>query len=392
LILSRANIFQALKNNLLNIQAGASRKILVLVQNVVAQALIVCTIIIVMQVHFLKNTDKGFNRQFVAMVPVGEASELQKEQLRQGFQAIPGIQSLSFCRRAPSSDSEMGATVKFDTRAWEKWPVRFAIGDSAYCRTFGLQIIAGRNIRSNPAMPEYLVNETMVAMLHLKNVNQVIGKQLLPGDVKGIIVGVVKDFNVRSLLEPIEPSVLLDTKQQQANLAVKFSGEKTESALNAMQKEYLRIFPDQVFSYRFVDDEIAVLYKTQILQQKLIWMASAIAIFISSLGLLGLISMVTLQRTKEIGIRKVLGASVTQISTLLSKDFLVIVLLAIMISSPIAWWIMNKWLQNFAYRVEIHWWIFALAGVLAIFIAFVTVSFQSIKAALANPVKSLRSE
>jgi putative ABC transport system permease protein len=392
LLLSRANIFQALKNNIGNVQAGTNRKILILLQNVVAQALIICTIIIVLQVRFLKTTDLGFSRKFVVTVPVGDVSESQKELLRERLKTIPGVRSLSYCRRSPSSDSHMGATVKFGNREWEKWPTRFAIGDSAYCKTFGLQLVAGRNIRENPPIPEYVINETMATMLHVKNRNEILGKELIPGDVKGIIVGIIKDFNVRSLAEPIEPSVVLENKSLQVNLAVKLSGENTQATLNAINKEYTAIFPDQVFTYQFVDDEIAQLYKTQILQQKLIWAGSGIAIFICSLGLLGLISITTLYRTKEIGIRKVLGASVTQITTLLSKDLLVIVILALFISSPIAWWVMNKWLQGFAHRIEVQWWIFAFTGVLAIFIAFVTISFQSIKAALANPVKSLRSE
>ncbi|HWZ36538.1 MAG TPA: FtsX-like permease family protein [Mucilaginibacter sp.] len=392
LLLSRASIFHALKNNVLNLQAGISRRGLVLLQNVVAQVLIICTIVIVMQVRFLKHTDTGFDRRFVVMVPVGDVPQNQKDLLRQRLQSVPGVQSLSFCSKGPSSDSQRGATMKFADRNWEKWPSRFAIGDTAYMHTFGLQLVAGRNARSNSAMPEYVVNQTMVKMLHLKNYDEILGKELTPGDNKGIIVGVVKDFNVRSLLEPIEPTVILENKFLQQNVAIKLSANQSSAALAAIQKEYLRTFPEQVFSYHFIDDEIADLYKTQSLQQKLIWMGAFIAIFISSLGLLGLISIITLHRTKEIGIRKVLGASVAQISMLLSKDFLMIVLFAMLISSPLAWWLVHKWLQGFAYRIEVQWWIFALAGVLSVLIAFITVSLQSIKAALANPVGSLRNE
>lgn len=392
LLLSRANIFQALKNNVLNMQAGTSRRGLVLVQNVVAQVLIICTIIIVMQVRFLKHTDTGFDRQFVVMVPVGDVPQNQKDLLRQRVQGIAGVQSLSFCAKGPSSDSQRGATMKFASRDWEKWPARFAVGDTAYIHTFGLHLLAGRNARANTAAPEYVVNQTMVKMLGLKSYQDILGKELLPGDNKGNIVGVVQDFNVRSLLEPIEPTVILQNSFLQQNLAIKLSGSQSANALAGIQKAYQQTFPDQVFSYHFIDDEIADLYKTQSLQQKLIWMGSGIAIFISSLGLLGLISIITLHRTKEIGIRKVLGASVTQISMLLSKDFLLIVLLAMVISSPIAWWVMRQWLQGFAYRIKVQWWIFALAGVSAILIALITVSFQSVKAAIANPVNSLRNE
>jgi len=392
LLLSRANIFRALKNNILNVQAGISRKALVLVQNVVAQVLIISTVIIVLQVRFLKNTDTGFDRNFVIMVPVGDAPQQQKDLLRQRLQSIPGVQSLTFCSNGPSSNSQRGATMKFANRNWEKWSARFAIGDTAYIRTFGLRLLAGRNARSNTAAPEYVVNQTMVKMLGLKNNQAILGKELLPGNNKGIIVGVVKDFNVRSLLEPIEPTVIFQNPFLQQNVAIKLSGSKPETALASIQKNYLHTFPDQVFTYHFIDDEIADLYKTQSLQQKLIWIGSSIAIIISSLGLLGLISIIILHRTKEIGIRKVLGASVTQISMLLSKDFLLVILLAMIISSPVAWWVMHKWLQGFAYRIDVQWWVFAFAGMAAILIAWVTVSIQSVKAALANPVDSLRNE
>jgi len=392
LVLSRISIFQALKNNLWSMNTGMSRKMLVVLQNVVAQTLIACTVIIVMQVNFLKNSDKGFDRKAVIMVPVGEVTDQQKEQVRNALAAMPGVESFSFCNNPPSSDSQRGSTVKFSDRDWEKWPVRFAIGDSAYARTFGLQFVAGRSVRASNAMPEYLINETMAKMLHVKSVDDILGKTLLPGDVKGVIVGIVKDFNVRSLIEPIEPSVILEQREVQTNVAIKLSGTQTESTLNNLRTSYNRIIPDQVFSYQFIDEKIAGLYKTQNLQQKLISGAAVIAIVISSMGLLGLISLITIQRTKEIGIRKVLGASVGNIITMLSREFLVLVSLSFVVASPIAWLCMHSWLNGFAYRITIPWWIFALSGVSAVLIALITVGFQSVKAALANPVQSLRSE
>jgi putative ABC transport system permease protein len=392
LMMSRLNVYQALKNNSWNIRTGISRKVLIILQNQVAQTLMACTIIIVMQVVFLKNTDKGFDRKFVVMVPVGNVSASQKEQLRAAMAAMPQIQSFSFCNNPPSSDSQRGATVKFSDRDWEKWPVLFAIGDSAYCRTFGIQLIAGRNVRASTPVPEYLINETMAKMLHVKSFNDILGKNLTPGDVKGPVVGIVKDFNVRSLSEPIQPTVLLAQNDLQTNLAIKLSGNQTAGTLNKLQKEYSRILPDQVFSYQFVDDEIAGLYKTQNLQKKLLLGAAAIAIIISSLGLLGLISLTTVQRTKEIGIRKVLGATVTNITAMLSKELLLLVCIAFIISTPVAYWIMDRWLEGFAFRISIQWWVFALVGVTAVLIAIITVSFQSIKAASANPANSLRNE
>jgi len=392
LMLSRVSVFNALKNNAWNLKAGMGRKVLIVLQNTVAQTLIAGTIIIVMQVRYLKNTDFGFDRNAVVMVPLGQVTDSQKEQLSHVLKTTPQVQSFSFCNKPPASDSQRGATVKFESRDWEKWPARFAIGDSAYCRTFGLRLIAGRTIRDKQPTPEFLINQKMAAMLGFKNVNDVLGRTLLAGDVKGVVVGVVKDFNIKSLLEPIEPSVILENSFVQNSLAIKLSGKQTSSMLSTLQTQYQRILPDQLFSYQFVDDEIASLYKKENLQQKLIWSAAIVAIFISSLGLLGLVTLVTLQRTKEIGIRKVLGATVSQINLMLSKDFLILVLIALTIASPLAWWAMSKWLQGFAYRITLNWWMFALAGIGAMLIAIVTISVQSIKAALENPVKSLRNE
>jgi putative ABC transport system permease protein len=205
-------------------------------------------------------------------------------------------------------------------------------------------------------------------------------------------VGVVKDFNVKSLINPIQPTILLEDRNLQMNLAVKLSGDKTAATLQAIKREYQRILPDQLFSYQFVDEQLAGLYKTEAIQQKLVWIAASVAIFISSLGLLGLVSLIALRRTKEIGVRKVLGATVTQISLMLSNDFLGMVLIGFIIAVPLSWLVMNIWLQGFAYRIHISWWIFALAGGISAVIAIISVGYQSLKAAIANPVKSLRSE
>jgi putative ABC transport system permease protein len=392
-ILSRVSIAQALKSHSLNLSAGIGRKVMVVFQNTVTQSLMICTLIIVLQVHFLKNTDVGFNRKSVITIPVGKLSDSQKEQLNHSLTNIPAVQAFSLCYRPPSVDTRQSATVQYNNQTkWEKWPALFAIGDSAYCKTFGLRITVGRDIRNNQPKPEYLVNETMAAMLEKQDPTNVIGKTLSAGDQKGTIVGIVKGFSVKSLVNPIQPTVVLEDKNLQTNLAVKLSGDRTSAVINTIQQQYQRILPDQLFAYQFVDEQLANLYKIESIQQKLILAGASVAIFISSLGLLGLVSLIALQRTKEVGIRKVLGATVTQISVMLSGDFLKMVLFAFLIAAPASWWAMNKWLQGFAYRIDMHWWTFALAGGIAVVIAIISVSFQSIKTAIANPVKSLKSE
>ena len=391
--LNRFNITHALKKQATLVQTGLGRKALVILQNLIAQLLIAGTVIIVMQVQFLKNTDKGFDRNMVVTIPVGQATDLQKQRLLEGVNEMPDISSVSFCLNSPATDSQRGATLQFDNRAkWETWPARFAIGDAGYAGTFGLKVIAGRNRNPRAAVPEFLINQKMARMLMGNRWTNVVGKNLQPGDIKGVIVGVVKDFNVHSLLEPIEPTVVLEDKGLQANMAVKLNGQHTDATLKALQLLYTETLPAEVFSYRFIDEQIASLYRAETLQQNLIWGAAAMAIVISSLGLLGLVSLMTLQRTKEIGVRKVLGAGVSQIGLMLSADFLKLVGISLVVAIPGSWWLMNSWLQNYAYHIQIHWWVYALTGVLAMLIAFLTVGFQSFKAAMANPVNSLRSE
>jgi putative ABC transport system permease protein len=393
--LGRINVFRALKNEAGHWRAGFLRKVLIVLQNSVAQTLILCTIVIVLQVHYLKHTDKGFNRDAVVMVSLPDTSALKSAFLSRRLESLAPVQSFSFCFKAPSSENDRGGSVKYDDRGWEKWPARSAIGDSSYLKTFGLQLIAGKNFRESNTTPEFLINETMVKKLGLKSPEEAIGKLLVAGELndrKGTIAGVVNDFNTVSLLNPIEPVVITNFPAMHSTVAIKLRSENLQAALTDIENSWKQTYPNEVFEAQFLDDQITKLYRKESLQQKLIWIASGIAIFISSLGLLGLISLITLQRTKEIGIRKVIGASVSQISILLSKDFIILISIAFVIASATASWMMNAWLQSFAYRIEMEWWMFALAGTISILIALLTVSVQTIKSALANPVKSLRTE
>ena len=314
--------------------------------------------------------------------------------MRNQLLADPAIKSISFCYRAPSSTADKGGSIKFDTRDWEKFVGYTQIGDADYVKTFGIQLIAGRNIVEADTAREYLVNEVLIHKLGLKDPKQAIGRFFTAGDLSnnpGIIVGVVKDFHAKSLYTAIAPEYISTFRKGYQYAGVKIGSNNPSAVIDRIKKEWQEIYPDNVFEYRFLDQQIADFYQKEDLLNKLITSSAIIAIFISCLGLLGLISLLTLQRTKEIGIRKVLGASVTNITGLLSVDFLKLVLIAVIVASPIAWLMMSKYLQNFAYRIDIQWWVFVLAAFVALLIAFITVSFQSIKAAMANPVESLRS-
>ncbi|MES3017785.1 MAG: ABC transporter permease [Bacteroidota bacterium] len=391
-IMSRSSMSKALKGNLPGSGLTFGSNSLLVIQNVVSMVLIIGTIVIILQVDYLKKTDNGFERAGVVMVPFEKISESQRMSLARRLTSLPGIESFSFCYFAPGNDTRRSATIKFDNRDWEAWPASFSIGDSAYLKTFNINIKHGRTISNGPGRIEYLVNETMAARLLPKYPEGVIGKRLWAGDAQGTIVGITRDFNLKSLRSAIEPVIFMDDKFLTRNIAVKLTGTDIQSTLAAINKQYQLTFPDQLFTYQFVDDQIAAQYRKESFQQKIIWVAALIAITISTLGLLGLVILTSVHKTKEIGIRKVLGASVSQIVIFLSSGFFKIVALSFFIASPIAWWLMNKWLQEFAYQINISWWIFALAGIIAMLVTMVTVTFQAAKAALANPVKSLHSE
>ena len=205
-------------------------------------------------------------------------------------------------------------------------------------------------------------------------------------------MGVVRDFHLKSLREKIDPCIITSKADRYVKAGILLSGQNPVQTVSYIRQTWQKLYPDEVFEYQFLDEQIASFYETETLTTRLINAFTGIAILICCLGLYGLVSYVVVQRTKEIGVRKVLGASVLSIVTLLSKDFLKLVLIAIFIATPIAWWAMNKWLSDLAYKIDIAWWVFALAGLLAVGIALITISFQSIRTARMNPVKSLRSE
>jgi putative ABC transport system permease protein len=396
LILSRFKPVNALKNQVgsQTQTAGFTRKGLIIVQNVIAQVLIISTILITMQVKYLKTADLGFNKNAVLMLPLPNSDKSKTDYLRNQLLASPDIKNVSFCYRAPSSTAGKGGSIKFDTRNWEKFAGWTLMGDANYVKTFGIQLVAGRSMAESDTAREYLINEALVHRLGINHPQQVIGRPFTAGDLSnnpGIIVGVVKDFHAQSLYTAIAPEYITTFRKGYQYAGVKINMVNAPAVINRIKKEWQSVYPDNIFEYHFLDQQIADFYQKEDLLNRVITSSATIAIFISCLGLLGLISLLTLQRTKEIGIRKVLGASVANITGMLSVDFLKLVLVAVIIASPIAWLMMSKYLQNFAYRIDIKWWVFALTALMALLIAFVTVSFQSIKAAMANPVESLRS-
>lgn len=395
LVLSRWKPVTALKNKVSDTRSVLFRKVLIVFQHVVVQVLIISTIIITLQTRYMKDADTGFNKNSVLMVPLPTTDKNKQSLLEQYLKAVQGISSVSLCYQSPLAEGNLGGSVKYDSRAWEEYMGRTVVGDSNFLHTFQLRLLAGRNLRQSDTVREFLINETLVRKFGFKDAREVIGHQATAGglsDLPGTIVGVVKDFNIQPLYASIEPVLITTVQSRYRYAAIKLRGDHQAQVRDGIQKAWQSVYPSDVFEYHYLDEQIDTYYHKEDLLNKLINTTAVIAIIISCLGLSGLISFFALQRTKEIGIRKVLGATVPGIVYLLSKDFLIMVAGAMVVAVPAAWWFMHTWLQNFAYRIPINWWVFALAGLLSAVIALCTVSYQAIKAATANPATSLRSE
>lgn len=395
LVLSRWKPVNALKQQVSETRSVLFRKGLVIVQHVVVQALIICTIIITLQIRYVKNADPGFSKESVMMIPVPDADKGKLAWLQQKLLAVPAIRTVSFCLSAPISEHYLGGSVRFDSRAWENFTARTIVADANYLPTFQLQLLAGRNLEPSDTAREFLLNETLMHKFGFNRPEDVIGHRVVDGtldDHGGTVVGVVKDFNVQPLYKSIEPVMITTLTSRYKFAAIKIGSGGQGAVREAIQKAWQTMYPDNVFDYHYVNEEMDDFYHKDDLLGKLINITAILAIVISCLGLSGLISFYAVQRTKEIGVRKVLGASVTGIVYLLSRDFLMMVAGALLVAVPVAWYFMNSWLHDFAYRITISWWVFVLAGLLSALIAMCTVSYQAIRAARANPADSLRSE
>ncbi len=397
----------SLKNQVSNGQSRTAflRKALITFQFTASQVFILGTIIVATQSKFMLNKDMGFKKDAIINFYTNwdEIENGKRDVFMNKLKQIPEIEMISLGDTPAKNGYSTNRITYKDGKNEIKMDVHQRRVDENYIPLYGLKIVAGRNITTSDTAREFVINETYAKALGFKKSEQAVGKFLdysgVKGDIKLPIVGVVADFHLQSFRDPIKPLYILsETKYASSfNVKVKIAGKSADNfkAINAkMKKAYDEVYPNSntEFDPKFFDETIAKFYKKEEQFAKILNTATGIAIFISCMGLFGLVAFTTQRRTKEIGIRKVLGASVTQIVQLLSKDFLRLVVLGIVIASPIAYWAMNKWLQDFAYRVEISWWIFVLAGMVAIIIALLTVSYQSIRAALANPVKSLRTE
>jgi len=378
---------------------GYLRKTLIVFQFTVSLVFIIGTLVVADQIRFVLNKDMGFNKD--AIITVHSDWNNTVDQLNvfcNKVRELPNVQIVSRHQQTPAAQRHGGTIMEYKGAGGAKIDAAFDFCDENYVPLFGLKIVAGRNLSHSDTLKEYLVNETCAKALGFRNPADAVGKFVEVGmpNSKRQIVGVLKDFNSRSLHEVITPFFMCSIKNRERAVSLKLATGKGVSNFKAtiaqLGRAWKDVYPNDKFEYAFFDQTIAGFYDKEQKTEQLMNTAMLIAIFISCMGLFGLATFTAQQRIKEIGIRKVLGASVAGIVSMLSKDFLVLILISLVIASPIAYYFMHTWLQDFAYRVNISPFTFLLSGLAAILIALATVFFQAIKAAMANPVKSLRSE
>lgn len=398
LVLSGFQPVAALKGKLSqkNIGGFSLRRVLVVAQFAISQMLIIGTIVIASQMKFSKQSDLGFRKDAIVMLPVpanDSVGRLKMETLRNRLAEVPGVEKISFCMQAPASDNNNTTDILYENRPKEElWAVNSKDADDQYAPTFDLKIVAGRNIQKSDTIREFLVNETLVRKLNLKSPQDILNKNIKVDGKRALVVGVVKDFYNYSFRTDIAPIAIFSNYGNYQNCAVKINLARVKPTLTAIEKIWNDTYPEYVYNYQFLDERIAKFYELDDILLKLIEAFAGIAIFIGCLGLYGLVSFMALQKTKEIGVRKVLGASFSNILWLFGKEFSRLLIIAFLIAAPLAWWAMYKYLQDFKYRIPIGAGIFVLAILCTFIVAAITVGYKSIRASVANPVKSLRTE
>ena len=374
--------------------AFSLRKILIVLQFGISQALIIATLIVLSQLNFLKNAEMGFDKSSIVEVSLPTNDSLKIETFKNQLLNNSVIQNVSFSSTGTASNSLWRGTCNVGTgNEIKKLNPIIKFIDSRFLNTYGLNLIAGENVRDNSTEKRFLVNQEFVKQIGFnKNYDKVIGISLKIWGVEGTVCGVFKNFNATSLHDKMEPMVMTSAKKLYNQAGIKLAPGNTEKELKFVKVTWASMFPENIYDYEFLDRLIGSFYEDDAKILTFLYIFSGLAITLACLGLLGLVSFMTVNRTKEVGIRKVLGASTSSLLKLLLKDFIILVFLANIIAWPAAYYFMNRWLEDFAYRINMNISFFALTSVLLLLLAFLTISYHSIKVATANPVKSLRYE
>ncbi len=405
LVLSSYRPVQVLKSQLPT-ESGSSRrawlrKTLTVGQFVIAQVFIMGTLLVSKQISYSLNKDLGFRKDAIVYFQTNQHDTTRNRRfvLMEKLKAIPGVAMVSLSSDIPSSDGVWSSEMKYkDGKKEVNTDVELKAGDSNYLRLYEMKLLAGRGLPYSDTVNALIINETYMHTLGFRDPREALGKRVEWNDERPVpVVGVVADFYEQSLHSPIKPLAICSELGNERTVSValdpgKTGGNSLKAVIAGMKKAWSEVYPEDSFDYQFQDETLAQFYKGEQDTALLLRWATGLTVFISCLGLLGLVIYITNQRTKEIGIRKIVGASVTQIVMLLSSDFLKLVACAFLIAVPLAWWGGHSWLGNFAYQTELSWWIFLAGGLMMGGIAFVILALRTFKAATANPVESLRAE
>ncbi|CAA9228139.1 MAG: Acidobacterial duplicated orphan permease (function unknown) [uncultured Cytophagales bacterium] len=396
LVLAGYNPVLALKSKITMPRAGgvSLRRVLVAGQLALSQAFIIGALVVMHQMQYFRSADPGFRRQAIVLLRTGK-TDRTKPQVREQLLGLAEVEEASFQVYPPMINNTDGGYVRFDRRQkFEPFLARDRWGDDRYLSLYGLQLVAGRNFVERDSVTEFIVNEEMVRRLGIADPADILGRHLFNDNaqVEGTIVGVVKNFHHKSLHNALEPVVIYSFPRIHGRVGIRLRTTDLSAALRKIEAVWRQAYPDQVFRYEFLDDSLAKLYAKEETIFRLTQLFTGVAVFICCLGFYGLVLFMAHRRTKEIGIRKVLGATLADILLLFGREFFGLVLVSFVVAAPLAGWVMRGWLAGFAYRVPVGWGIFALTGLLTVGIVLLTAGYRSLRAALADPVKSLRSE
>lgn len=402
LVLSNTRLVNILKSGLRITSSGGSvRKSLITLQFVIAIFLVAATLIVVQQVYYIQHKNLGYSREQVVVLPIDNKSKAVYESLKESMKQLPGVTNITGSYEDPTSIGWGDGISADDGNGKKELSLTATPVDLDYLKTMGMELAAGRDFVKSDFIYDstkpgssyaaaYIINEKAAKDLSWTP-QEAVGKIVSRGEA-GPIVGVVKDFHFESLHNPIGPLLIFLDTSMVRQMFVKVQGANIAGTLAGLESVWKSRIAHRPFDYHFMDEDFNSLYQAEARMIQLFSLFSGLAILLACLGLFALVAFTTIQRSKEIGIRKILGANVQSITMLLARQFLVLVLIAIVIAIPLAWWAGNTWLQDFSYRINVSWWVMALASVLAVLIAMITVSFHTIRAALSNPVKSLRTE
>ncbi|MBI3218263.1 MAG: ABC transporter permease [Bacteroidetes bacterium] len=400
LIVSRLNPVFAIKNQSNNRSSSSFmlRRGLVVLQFSISQLFIIGTIILINQMDYFKSKDLGFKKDAIITMPIPENEAWgfkdgtsKMKTLREEVSRMKGIEAVSLNSAPPSSGSVQSTDFVVEGSD-QRYGTQVKQVDGNYAELFGLQFVAGTNVQDMDTARGFVVNEKLAAMVGYENPQDLIGKNIIMWRKTLPVVGVVKNFHTMSLHEPIEATIMLNRIQRYRSMAIKVNPLNVQETIKAVQQKWEATYPEAVFSYEFLDEEINSFYEQEAKMSTLLTIFTSIAIFIGCLGLFGLAAFMANQKTKEIGVRKVLGASVESILLLFSKEYLVLIVIGFVVATPFAWYFSKLWLQDFEYRITVGPAYFVIGLLITFVIALVTVGYRSLRAATVNPVDSLRSE